>query len=558
MSLPRRLRPLLALPIALAFAGSARAAVLLGPVIDGPSPDILSVAGVAISHYSTGGVAYLKNIGGVAHAFVSVVNGGFGAPLQIDGGLPGASSDLQIAAGDSGRLAAVFVNGGSLYAAVKPSASGSFLAPRLIAPAAESPSLGMASDGTAYAAFVTGGAGDHQVQVARLDMTGDAFASSFPQSLNANVSDDAGATPATAPRIYVASDGGALVAWGELESDGYTHLVVRRVESGGPDPNWQDLTLPALDGEPGGSAGEPALATTDVLDFGWVAFQQTFYENGTPIPRVLVRQMLGESFGLPIAIDNLAFPTTDGAATPSVGLDMNGDGLTLAQTTQSHQVVAGIIKGPTHIQAAALLSGTALVQGAGDAIAPQPALALGYDDSGAVAWLQSSTPTGPVAVTARALASGAFTTQGTMSNAQYGSVDPAAGLAGGADRHGAAVFAFVEQGPQGRTLLLGVSVNPPSAFEVIARHAYTSAHPTLHWQPSSSDYGIAEYKVVIDGATVGTTTRTSFVPSGRIPAGTHRLTVIAVDRFGQSTSSDTVPLRIQLHPRRPARRTVKR
>src|SRR5262249_785184 len=40
-------------------------------VIDGPSADVLSIGGMAVARDGTGGVAYLKNVGGAPHVFVS-------------------------------------------------------------------------------------------------------------------------------------------------------------------------------------------------------------------------------------------------------------------------------------------------------------------------------------------------------------------------------------------------------------------------------------------------------------------------------------------------------
>jgi hypothetical protein len=537
----RRSRFALAALALLLAPAAARAGVGAGPALDGPSAGIVALAGVAIARDDTGGVAYLKSVGGVEHAFVSLVDGGFGAPLQLDGGLANPTSALEIAAGDGGRLAAVFINGGGLYAAVKPAGSATFSTPQLIAASAQSPAVGMSITGTAYAAFVTGGPAPHLVQVARLDPAGTAF-TSFPQSLNLNPDDDAGATAATAPRIAVATDGSAIVTWGESMPDGFTHVVMRRAGSAGVGPDAQDLTLPSLGGQPGGSADAPAPATEDAIDFGWVGFRQSF--GG--VSRVIVRQQLGGQVGLPQAVDGLSLPTADGADDPSLALDAKGDGLSLAELTGSHAVMAGTIQAsaPTSVS-------VTRVQTTPDAIAPQPALALGYDDYGAVAWLQSAGAADPTSVHARPYVSGSFTAEGVMSNPQFGPVDPAGGIAGAADRRGEAIFAFVQQGPDGRRVVVGGALDPPTDFGVRGGRAFrNTVHPTLSWKPSSSAYGIASYNVLVDGVSVGTTARTSLLPAAAIAPGAHRLTIVATDRFGQSTNAPTVPLVIDTTPPR--------
>ena len=68
-------------------------------VVDGPGAAIDSLGGLAVGRDGSGGLVYLKNIGATAHVFVStLVNGSFQPPVQMDAGLPGASSQPVIAA----------------------------------------------------------------------------------------------------------------------------------------------------------------------------------------------------------------------------------------------------------------------------------------------------------------------------------------------------------------------------------------------------------------------------------------------------------------------------
>jgi len=71
---------------------------------------------MSINRDGTGGLVYLKDVGGVAHVFVSeLLNGSFQAPVQVDAGLLGASSQPVIAAGQDGLLLVAFINSGTLY-----------------------------------------------------------------------------------------------------------------------------------------------------------------------------------------------------------------------------------------------------------------------------------------------------------------------------------------------------------------------------------------------------------------------------------------------------------
>ncbi len=83
--------------------------------VDGPSADIRSVGDVDIARDGTGAVAYVQRDGGVDHIFVSRLAGGvWQAPERVDVGLDAPASTPAVAASDGGRLAVVFIAGGSL------------------------------------------------------------------------------------------------------------------------------------------------------------------------------------------------------------------------------------------------------------------------------------------------------------------------------------------------------------------------------------------------------------------------------------------------------------
>ena len=85
-------------------------------VVDGPSADIQSLNGLSIARDGAGGLVYIKDVGGVAHVFVSrLLDGSFQPPEQVDAGLSAASSQPVIAAGQGGLLLVSFVNQGNVY-----------------------------------------------------------------------------------------------------------------------------------------------------------------------------------------------------------------------------------------------------------------------------------------------------------------------------------------------------------------------------------------------------------------------------------------------------------
>ncbi|MDQ6745048.1 MAG: hypothetical protein M3Z27_03375, partial [Actinomycetota bacterium] len=136
-------------------------------VLDGASPAIVSLGPMALARDGTGGLVYLKQVGGVAHVFVSrIVAGVFQGPEQVDATLPTASSQPVIAAAGGGLLAVAFINSGSLLAVTRAGAASPYTAPLTLAAGASNPALAMTIFGKAYLAFTASGAGRHNVRAA--------------------------------------------------------------------------------------------------------------------------------------------------------------------------------------------------------------------------------------------------------------------------------------------------------------------------------------------------------------------------------------------------------
>src|ERR1700733_12451217 len=97
----------------LAFAVSvqrADAVILPAVTIDGPSTEIVGFGGVAMAEDGTGGLVYLKRVGGGAPVFFSrYLAGGRQAPIRVDTEQPFAASWPRIGAADGGELMVVWV-----------------------------------------------------------------------------------------------------------------------------------------------------------------------------------------------------------------------------------------------------------------------------------------------------------------------------------------------------------------------------------------------------------------------------------------------------------------
>lgn len=534
--------------------GPAQAGLFSGVTVDGPSPDISALGNISVNRDGSGGVIYLKRVGGVAHVFASVLSGGaWGTPQQLDSGLAGASSQPAIAGAANGRVVAVFVNGGTLYAGVQDSGQTSFATPQAITGTVVNPALAISTNGTAYASFTSSGpagsTGD--VYAARLDRTSTSF-QLVPGPLNLDPSRSAGYDETTRSQVSVGTDGQALVTWGESGGDARTHVIARRVSGQGASAAAQDLTLSSLDGQPGGSADTPSAYLRDASDFGWVVFRQTFMVGGQPVTRAIARFQRGSSFDDPITIDPLGFPTADGAAPPQIETDGDGDGVAVIGLSGSRQVFADPVMDPDSLVDPNF--GTPeRIDSATNAIAPQPVIAIGgIDDVGGAAWEQSTGGSDPPSIHVRAFTAAGFGTEGTVSDPSLGPVDTSAGgLSGAADRYGDAFFAFLQGDAGSHRVMVGGVANPPTDFDLLHARATNSSRPVLAWTASSDLLGLAGYQVVVDGNVLATVPGQRFQVPVALPDGPHRVTVFAVDRYGQRTASPTHLLRVDTRRPRP-------
>lgn len=537
--------------------GTAAAGLFSGYTIDGPSPDIASVGNVSIARDASGAIVYLKRVGGVPHVFASVLSAGraWGSPQQLDSGLPGPVSQAAIAAASKGRVAAVFISGGGLFASVQNPGQSGFSPPQGLASGTVNASLSMSTNGTAYVSFTGAGPAGAQddVYVARLDRAANTF-QMIPQPLNLDPTQPAGYDGVTRSQVAAATDGQALVVWGEAGSDGRTHVIARRVSVQGPSPAVQDLTLPSLNGQPGGSADTPTVALKDASDFGWVAFRQTFNVGGVPVSRAIARYERGSTFEDPTVIDPLSFPSADGAAGPQLEIDGSGDGLAAVGLLSSHEVYADPVLDPNSVIDPEWGS-PERIDAANNTIAPQPAVAIGgIHNYGGVAWEQSTGPADPPSVHARAFTVAGFQEEGPISASLLGPVDTSGPLAGAADGYGDAFFAYVQGDPANRRVVLGGAANPPGDFDLKSLPAATNqARPVLSWTRSIDLLGIGGYQIDVNGKAVATVNgRSARLPSP-LPDGAYRMRVVALDPYGVGTpSSSARRVRIDTHRPRPA------
>jgi hypothetical protein len=540
----------LALGLTLSLCAAAGAQLAFsGRTIAGPDASIVSLGNVTLARDGTGAVVYLRSINGATHAFAQTVSGGvWSAAVQLDTGLPGSASQPLVAAANGGRVAAVFISGGTLYGAVHLPGRPGFGGPQPLAQGASTPALAISTFGTAYTSFTAPNGSTSAIYVARLDRASARWLA-MPTPLNLVPSDNAGFNAVTRSAIAVASDGEALVSWAETEADGLTHVIARRVSAAGPSTAPQDLNLPSVSGLPGSNADSPSVSIEDASDYAWVAFRQSFLQGGTPVSRTIARHQYGSLFDPPepvasgfgnrgpTLIDPLTIPTADGADAPQVSVDGSGDGVAAVETTASHGVFADPLADPYFTGPARLDTGT-------NAILPQPVAAVGGIDAlGAVAWLQAPAAGAPAAVEVRAYVAPTFQPLATISSTQLGGVQIGPGaLSADADQHGDSFVAWLQGAPTASRIMVGGIAAPPQSFHLVLPAKTTDRRQAIGWTPSSDQLGIADYVVYVDGIPIGTTTATKLIPSAPLPAGNRVIRVVAVNNYGTKTATPAVTL----------------
>jgi hypothetical protein len=86
---------------------------------------------------------------------------------------------------------------------------------------------------------------------------------------------------------------------------------------------------------------------------------------------------------------------------------------------------------------------------------------------------------------------------------------------------------------------------PPSAARLYTSRNYKNlARAPLRWGPGRELWGPQAFRVIVDGAVVGTTTESTFTPRVRLADGVHSWAVESVDVRGQATRSDDRVLRV--------------
>ncbi len=506
-------------------AGPASAQPAPAPpaVLDGPSASILGLDGLSVARDGTGGVIYVKTVGGVAHVFVSALLGGqFQAPVEVDGEFPGPSSQPVIAAGNGGVLLIGFINGGGLYVIDRTSASAPFSGPVGLAGGASNPALEMSNFGKGYLVFTVADGAGFDIRTAYYN---NGWSLEAPP-LNAVPADAAG-TGTGRPQVAAAGDGVAIVVWGEGG-----HVYSRRVWGTAPSAVDYQADTPSISGCGEVSAGEPDVSAGGDSSYADVAFQETVSCAGVQQSQVLVNRLQASQWGGVTPVDNLSTPGSVSADDPQVAMSEYGAGFVTAaqETTNNAYATAlgdnGAYGGVLQINSLPAIS------------PPYPVPAIAGLFSDLIAWQQDPGMAGPAEIRVRyEPKSQVLGPELVVSSPAGGATDASRGLAAAGDAGGDAAVAWVQGTGASTEIVTEQMYEPPGSVAPSQPSAYArTAQPLLSWAASSSRWGSVRYTVSVDGVAVAQTTASSVrVPP--LPNGDHRWQVTATNPAGVTSTS---------------------
>jgi hypothetical protein len=501
----RRVLALIVSLLALAAcAPAAQARWFAAEPVDGPGP--ISVLGdVSLGRDGDGGVVYAKQEGDNPAGYLSrFVDGAFGAPERLAGA--DGVSDIAVAAGEKGRLALVWVSNGNVFGAVadgKPGAPVSAPVQLSNTGGASGLDVQIGVEGGAFAVWSQGG----DVRAAML--TGTTWAA-IPAPLDIDAAHKAGEGLGR-PRVAVAADDTAVVAWGELDAGGISHVFYRRLLGTALSQYPQEASV-----QPGGAADTPDIEVEYDRSFAWVVFHQ----DVGGVSHTYARRLRGSTFDDPVPIDN-------GVASTAPALAMNpiGEGLSVTSGTDN-SVLGATFADKTFNPVVRLDTG-------GSAAPPEPLAYFSDRGDGAVAY-RAQGADGSSRVVGRRLPAGTAEPEVTISKADGGPV-VAGSLRMSGDRVGDSAVAMLQGAPGALTLTVALDDIPP-ARPVITDRTVNPRTGGIRWNPGLDYLGGQTFSVRAGRRNLGTST-SSRLRTKRLRDGRHIVTVTASDRRGQRATS---------------------
>jgi hypothetical protein len=551
----------------------ALAAIAKPVTVDGPSSSITDFGGVSRAADGSGGLVYLKVVGGIPHVFVSRYLGGdWSAPLRADSSQRFGAKEPRIAAGPDGELLVVWETPVAtfegrarwgLYSARLAAGAHSFQHPLLIDPNVGegiglAPSLSRTAPGQATVAYrvVTynfNGLEASNVRAVQL-RPGDVMADIRVARLSGERWSRLGAinrnedlsmrppSPTNGPQVGAGEDGGAVVAWQEPDRTGAARIWMRRI--------FGTTVGPVVEASPSSWEGKAVTADADAFSLAVTDLDQARLAvrigaaPGSALAGRVLLSSLAPSYS-PTAGRVIGPTLADGGASaplgpPAVGVSGQGGGegftrLAFIAGSQLQQLALG----PTGSTPSAVSSPSAPTAQA----AATPVAAATPGRGGIVAYPAVDAHGRPAVAVRQEFPSGAMQT-GTVSGQSAG---PVSELALGSDEEGGALIGF-RQGEPGRYQIVGLAVGvPPAPFKVRAPKRWVRPRRALlRWQAAPSTVGGVTYSVMLDGRDLRKGLhRRRFRPApAELGGGVHTVRVLAIDRSGQASLSSPARLRV--------------
>jgi PKD domain len=552
-------------------AQQADAVILPAVTIDGPSEEIVGFGGVAMAEDGTGGLVYLKRVGGVAHVFVSRYAGGHWlAPIRVDTEQPYAASWPRIGAADGGELVVVWATPFAtsskgrtidelLGATLGPGASGFgpgiIVDPNIGEGVGASPDLAMSTTGQADVVYRVVEENQtvpllrpadvvEQVRVAHYD--GQRWTGLGAINRDRGLSMRA-PTAANAPQIAIGPTGNGVVVWQEPDIEGVARIWARRIFG-----LSLDYVLPAtamsFAGSPIGEDADAPSVAFSRLGQAEVAYRQAA-GPGSPLPGARIflnilpdgESVNGAEFLGASIVDN-AVPggKTASVGRPSIDIDEHLDMRLLYDSDGSPRVIEGNDRGLS----GALSLGPAFV-GSELATADEMECAsvMNPEGGGVSAWPSAFPNSTPAVAVREDFPSGAVQT----ALVDGGDGGPIGELAVGRSSLGDGLVAF-QQGPLGNAAIVATQATvPPAQFALAVPKGWIRpGQAEVSWEQATSANGPLSYTVVLDGRRVPTPANTTTLhlnPRG-LSSGRHRVQVLATDSYGQSLLSASSTLMV--------------
>ncbi len=519
-------------------------------VIDGPSSDIQSLNGMSIARDGAGGLVYTKDVGGVAHIFVSrLLGGSFQAPQQVDVGMSGASSQPVLAAGQGGVLLVAFVNGGNLYVAQAPDLQTPIGAPTLLFAGAINPAISLSPFGKGYLAFTAVGGATAQVRTA-FYYQGQWSLGSAPLNVDPNTS---AGTSGGRPAVVCAGDGIGIVAWGEAG-----HIETRRVVATTPSVVVQQADPASFDGWSEVSAADPVISSGGDSSYAPVVFQEVLTDGTHRQSRVLMNHLHAGQFDGVFGADGLVTGGPEGADQPQTVVTEFGAGWVLSEHAQSHQLF-GTVLGTN-----AVTQSVGQIDSSSNSSPPDAVPATAGVVSTLIAWQQSPGISGPAEIRVRYAPNGSdLGPEQVVSSPTFGATDADSGLAAAGDVSGDGAVAWVQGSTVDKRIVTAQLYQPPGNFVPAQTFRYADSHePVIAWSTSAESWGPIRYLLALDGVVIAQTSATAIRPPAPVADGRHTWLVSATNQAGLTTTApragtvfvDTVAPRVRI--RITGRRTV--